>query len=801
MFHRGHPTFAAAQFPHPKTGGLPPRFFPRALALASLTFGVAAALTLTNAAIAQEPAAAQSPTPPEPNVTPSAPPEPNAAPAAAPAAAAPPFPSLESLAKKTKASLVAIYPGGREGTEIGIGSGFVISEDGLIATNLHVIGEGRPLRVEFPDGNSREVTGIHAWDRTRDLAIIRVAGSGLATLPLGDSAAVEQGTPAIAMGNPLGLRFSLVEGLISARQEIEGRPMLQLAMPVERGNSGGPLMDKAGKVLGIVTLKSALTANLGFAVPINELKILLEKPNPVALKNWLTLGALNPKLWQASTPAGGSHWTQRAGTIQVRGTGPGFGGRTQCLATATPPSPTCEISVRVKLDDESGAAGLSFCSDGADTHYGFYPTNGALRLTQFEGPDINSWTILETAPSPHYQPGAWNHLRVALEPGKITCWINNELFHTITDPALRPGAAGLCQFRGTSASFRDFKILPGLSDPAAPAPEPLVKAIASLSAGQEPLPALRATLTADPLTALSLASQEAALLEKRAAILRRVATESAEAAVVSRLATLTQTPDDAAIPLAEATLLISRLDHPELDPLPYLAELDRMATDLRASLTEADRASPTATLLALNRWLFTENGFHGPRDDFHNKSNSYLNEVIDDREGLPITLAILHLELGRRLGLPLEGIPLPGRFVTQLRLPDAPHGGPYIDVFDNGRLMDRPQAAAMVLETTSEAPGEDDPAWQPAKKRDILLRVLNNLTNEAVAASDTTRLLRYLSAQIALEPASPNPRLQRFYLLSRANRREEARADATWLLENRPPGTSESQLRTLLEGL
>ena len=132
----------------------------------------------------------------------------------------------EAWARQIKPSLVAIYPAGREGTEAGVGSGFAISPDGLIATNLHVIGEGRSLRVEFADGTTREVVAVHAWDRDRDLAVIRVAGETPANLPLGDSAAVEQGTPAVAMGNPLGFRFSMVEGMISARQQIEGRPML-----------------------------------------------------------------------------------------------------------------------------------------------------------------------------------------------------------------------------------------------------------------------------------------------------------------------------------------------------------------------------------------------------------------------------------------------------------------------------------------------------------------------------------------------------------------------------------------------
>jgi serine protease Do len=702
----------------------------------------------------------------------------------------------EELAKQIKPSLVAIYPAGREGAEAGVGSGFVISEDGLIATNFHVIGEGRALRVEFPDGTSREVTAIHASDRTRDLAVIRVAGP-LPRLELGDSATVEQGTPAITMGNPLGYRFSIVEGLISARQEVEGRTMLQLAMPVERGNSGGPVLNKDGKVIGIVTLKSSVTANLGFAVPVNDLKSLLEKPNPVAMKNWLTIGALNPKTWQIPA-AGGTRWSQRAGVLQARGMGEGFGGRTQCLATAPPPPVPYEISVRVKLEDESGAAGLAFCADGGDIHYGFYPTNGGLRLTKFQGPDISSWSILENAPCPHYQSGQWNHLRVRVETDRVICYLNDHVLFTNTDTALRTGAAGLCQFRGTAADFRDFRIGTDLGSSSTAASPALRAAIQSLASGAEADPPIREALTADPSAARALAAAEAAALEKRAATLRRVAAEATEADTVARLAKLAAA-GDSAIPLAEAALLLARLDNPELDPAPYLLEIDRMATELETSLTETDRTNPETKLAALNRWLFAENGFHGSRDDFSNKSNSYLNEVIDDREGLPITLAVLHMELARRLGLEVAGIPLPGRFITQLRLPGHPEGGPYIDVFEGGRVLTRQEAAAMVLETTTTLP--ETSAWEPAEKRTILVRMLNNLTNEAVTAEDTARLLRYLAAGIALEPDQANPRLQRFYLLTRAGRRAEAREDAAWLLEHRPPGTDEGKLKEMLEGL
>lgn len=703
------------------------------------------------------------------------------------------------LAKSVRPCLVAIYPSGRGGTEAGIGSGFVISEDGLIATNMHVIGEGRDIRVEFPDGASRTVIGIQSWDRDRDLAIVRVAGSGMPFLPLGDSAKAEQGQPVIAMGNPLGFRFSVTEGILSAVREIGGRSMLQLAMPVERGNSGGPLLDREGRVLGIITLKSAVTENLGFAMPVNELKQLMDHPNPVVMKNWLTIGALNPGLWKIPEIGGGdARWSQRAGTIQVKGMGGGFGGRSQCLSVPPVPALPYEISVRVKLDDESGAAGLSFCADGGDVHYGFYPSNGGVRLTKFVGMDVTSWTILSQKVPESLNGSGWNELRVRVEAERILCYLNGVLVVESSDTALRSGAAGLLQFRGTGAVFRDFAVGGDRQSAAADAPPALTAAIAALSSGNPSTAELRATLTGSPEAARRLALREAAVLEKRAGDLRQAAVSAFETGVSNRLAKLLSGPDESAIPLAEAALLLARLDNAEVDPVASLSELDRLTTNLKDSLTEADRASPETLLAALNRWMFQENGFHGPREDFSNPSNSHLNEVIDDREGLPITLAILHMELAQRIGLKVAGIGLPGQFLTQLRIPDHLEGGPYIDLLEGGRLLNRQAASALALETTGTLPEES--VWEPAGKRDIILRMLSNLGRRAMEQEDTAALLRCLTAHAAIDPSAPQPRIQRFLLLTRAGRGAEAQPDAEWLLDHRPPGTTESELRGMLEG-
>src|SRR5581483_2923184 len=354
--------------------------------------------------------------------------------------------SVEELAKKVRPSIVAIRVTGRDGRQEGLGTGFVVSADGLIATNRHVLGEGRPLRVETADGKSHDVKTIHAADRKLDLAILRIDATGLTPLELGDSTTLKEGQAVMAVGNPHGLRHSVVAGVVSGVRTIEDRPMIQLAIPIEPGNSGSPLLDMNGRVHGILTIKSLVTPNLGFAVAINALKPLLKKPDPVPMSAWLTIGALDREEWQIKF---GGQWRQRAGRILAEGTGRGFGGRSLCLSRRELPALPCEIAVTVRLHDESGAAGLVFYADGEDKHYGFYPSGGKLRLSRFDGPDVFTWNVLEQKESPHYRPGEWNTLRVRLEKGRIRCFVNDHLVLSSTDDVYTTGRVGLAKFRDT----------------------------------------------------------------------------------------------------------------------------------------------------------------------------------------------------------------------------------------------------------------------------------------------------------------------------------------------------------------
>ena len=230
-------------------------------------------------------------------------------------------PSVEALTERVRKSVAVIMSAGRDSQRDGLGSGFVISPDGLIATNFHVIGEGRAVRVQLADGRQFDATAIHASDRALDLAVLRIDAKDLPSLELGNSDELKQGQSVLALGNPQGLKNSVVSGLVSGVRQMDGRPMIQLAIPIEPGNSGGPLVDMQGRVQGVLTMKSLVTPNLGFALTSNLIKPLLAKPNPIPMSRWLTIGALDPREWK---PLLGARWRQRSGRITVDGLGQGL---------------------------------------------------------------------------------------------------------------------------------------------------------------------------------------------------------------------------------------------------------------------------------------------------------------------------------------------------------------------------------------------------------------------------------------------------------------------------------------------
>jgi serine protease Do len=694
--------------------------------------------------------------------------------------------SVEELAKKVRPSIVVIRVSGRDGRQEGLGTGFVVSADGLIATNRHVLGEGRPLRVETGDGKSHDVKAIHSADRKLDLAILRIDATGLKPLEFGDSTTLKEGQAVMAVGNPHGLRQSVVSGVVSALRTIDDRPMIQLAIPIEPGNSGSPLLDMQGRVHGILTIKSLVTPNLGFAVAINALKPLLKKPNPVPMSAWLTIGALDREEWQVKF---GGQWRQRAGRILAEDVGRGFGGRSLCLSRRELPALPCEIAVTVRLHDESGAAGLVFYADGEDKYYGFYPSGGKLRLSRFDGPDVFTWNVLEQKDSPHYRPSEWNTLKVRLEKDHIRCFVNDHLVIESTDDVYTTGRAGLAKFRDTVAEFKHFQIAKEIKPLAvsAEADARIGKTLDSMSKNK-PRTEIIGRLAPEGTVGLQVLRERARRLEEEAKELHRLAAAVHERNVLDELMRALRGKEEH-IDLLHAALLIARLDNEEVDVEAYRREVERMAERIAARLPK--NADGNARLAVLDKYLFEERGFHGSRSDYYNRSNSYLSEVIDDREGIPITLSVLYIEMGRRLGVRLEGVGLPGHFVV--RHVPAKGEAQLIDVYEGGRRLSREDAEKKVHEITGRPLRDEE--LKAVDKRAILVRMLHNLLNVAEREKDQEGMLRYLNAILAVAPDAAQQRGMRAFLRHKAGDRDGALQDVDWLLEHPPEGMDVEALR------
>jgi S1-C subfamily serine protease len=167
----------------------------------------------------------------------------------------------------------------------GGGTGFIIDGSGTIGTNYHVIDDATEIKVKLMDGTLAEEVEILAENEAQDLALLRIkTPKQLVAVTLGDSEKVTVGERAVSIGNPLGLEHTLTDGLISARRMLHGKRMLQMSTPVSPGNSGGPLFNLRGEVIGVSTGvyhgHSMLAQNLNLAMPINDLRAMIRAEYP-----------------------------------------------------------------------------------------------------------------------------------------------------------------------------------------------------------------------------------------------------------------------------------------------------------------------------------------------------------------------------------------------------------------------------------------------------------------------------------------------------------------------------------------
>jgi hypothetical protein len=184
------------------------------------------------------------------------------------------IPSITRQATKAVALVVAYD---QAENPIAQGSGFVVSSVGQLVTNYHVIDGAASVVAKFPNGAFYPVDGILAVDVQKDLAVLKLSGSGFEWLPLADSSKALVGEAVLAIGSPLALEATVSNGIISAIRELEGEnfTIIQTTAPISRGSSGGALLNENGEVLGVTSFQLVKGENLNFAVSAEHIKPLL----------------------------------------------------------------------------------------------------------------------------------------------------------------------------------------------------------------------------------------------------------------------------------------------------------------------------------------------------------------------------------------------------------------------------------------------------------------------------------------------------------------------------------------------
>lgn len=245
------------------------------------------------------------------------------------------------------------------------------------------------------------------------------------------------------------------------------------------------------------------------------------------------------------------------------------------------------------------------------------------------------------------------------------------------------------------------------------------------------------------------------------------------------------------IDLAKAALVIAKSEYPELRVQDYMDRLARMSEAIDERL---ERQAPLSrTIAAMNRYLFDELGFAGNVDDYFDPRNSFLNEVLERRLGIPISLSIVYMDIARRLGLPMMGVSFPGHFLVKMTVSG---GDVVLDPFAGGVSL-TVQDLKMRLRTIF--PDERDPDLQshlrPAGNRDTLVRMLRNLKGIYYDAGLYDKALRTTEHLLVLAPGDPYEIRDRGYIYERLQCPRAASADFEHYLHLAPDANDADHVR------
>ena len=250
------------------------------------------------------------------------------------------------------------------------------------------------------------------------------------------------------------------------------------------------------------------------------------------------------------------------------------------------------------------------------------------------------------------------------------------------------------------------------------------------------------------------------------------------------------------IDLARAALAIAREEYPQLDEERYLRMLDEFAAQVMRGL-------PSGALLErrvgrLNTVLFHELGFAGNQADYYDPRNSFFNEVIERRTGIPLTLSLLYMEVGKRCGLSVDGVSFPGHFLCKVALDD---GELIVDAFHRGQLLGLAELKRRFASAAGDAARFELRLLRAARPKEILARMLQNLRSIYLERGDLPRTLSAVDRQLVLQPDDPRVLRDRARLCEQLGGSEAAAADLERVLRLQPGASDAATLRARVDRL
>jgi regulator of sirC expression with transglutaminase-like and TPR domain len=250
------------------------------------------------------------------------------------------------------------------------------------------------------------------------------------------------------------------------------------------------------------------------------------------------------------------------------------------------------------------------------------------------------------------------------------------------------------------------------------------------------------------------------------------------------------------IDLARAALAIAREEYPDLDEGRYLRLLDRLAEGVQSGVPAG--ATPERRVGRMNTYLFHEVGFSGNQSDYYDARNSFLNQVLDRRLGIPLTLSIIYMEVGRRCGLRVEGVGFPGHFLCKVHL----EGGELVvDPFHRGQLLGVEEIKRRLSTAVGSQLKFDPRLLRAATPRDILVRMLQNLRSLYQERNDMPRALSAVDRLLMLAPDNIRGLRERAQLYEQLGGSAAAAADLEKVLQLEPGASDASALRARVRRL